>query len=412
MGAEERGAAARGTRDAAVVGGGLSGLAAALALARCGRSVVLVDREPAEPRGGPARDGRTTAIAAAGRAMLSALGVWDGLAAGASPILDIRVSDGASRRFVHYGRREAGGGPMGHIVENAALRRALRDAVAADPAVEFRAGAALARFEAGPGAVEIGTADGGEVRARLLVGADGRDSAARRLSGIPATRLSYGQTSMVCVVAHGRPHRGVAHERFLPGGPLAFLPMAGDRSSVVWTERRAAAAALMALDDDAFADALAARFDDCLGALRVEGRRSAYPLSLVNVERQTAPRLALVGDAAHGIHPIAGQGFNLGLRDVAWLAEETAEAARLGLDIGDAEVLRRFQTRRRFDAAAIVFATDGLNRLFSNDFAPARAARRAGLGLVNGLPALKRAFTRHAMGLSGELPSLLRGRLP
>jgi 2-octaprenyl-6-methoxyphenol hydroxylase len=399
-------------QDVLIVGGGLSGLTSALALARCGFQVALSDREPEEVMRRADRDGRTTAIAASGRAMLDALGVWKDLAAGAEPILDIRVSDGDSRQFLHYDHREVGDAPMGHIVENALLKRALFDAVKDHAGIAYLPGAAVREIAAEPGHMNAGLDNGNQLRARLLVGADGRASRVRQLAGIRVTRLDYRQTSLVFTVEHTRPHHGVAHERFLPGGPLAFLPMAENRSSVVWTESTGTARSLMGLNDSDLAGALSARFDDCLGALEIVGARWSFPLSLVNAERQTGPRLALVGDAAHGIHPIAGQGFNLGLRDIAALADEATGAARLGLDTGGPEVLRRFQAARRFDTMTLVLATDGLNRLFSNDIAPLRALRSGGLGLVNRIPPLKKLFMRHAMGVLGELPSMLQGRLP
>lgn len=398
--------------DIAVIGGGLSGLTTALALARCGFQVILNDREPEAVMMRMERDGRTTAIAASGRSMLEALGIWEILAPGAEPILDIRVSDGDSRQFLHYDHREVGDTPMGHIIENALLKRALFDAVKSLDNIRYEPGVGVGNIEVEPGQASASLEDGRSLRASLLIGADGRASKIRQLAGIRVTRLNYGQTSLVFTVAHSRPHHGVAHERFLPGGPLAFLPMANNKSSVVWTERSDTARALMTLDDDALADALSARFDDCLGTLSISGGRWSFPLSMVNAEKQTAPRIALVGDAAHGIHPIAGQGFNLGLRDIAALADEVTEAARLGLDIGAPEVLRRFQAARRFDTMTLVLATDGLNRLFSNDIAPLRALRSGGLGLVNRVPPLKKLFMRHAMGVLGELPSMLQGRLP
>ena len=398
--------------DVLIVGGGLSGLTSALALAKCGFQVVLSDREPEEVMRRADRDGRTTAIAASGRAMLEALGIWDDLAAEAEPILDIRVSDGGSRHFLHYDHREVGDRPMGHIIENALLKRALFDAVKGHGGISYMPDAAIREVDVKPGHRSAEMADGRRVTASLLVGADGRASKVRQLAGIRVTRMDYGQTSLVFTVGHARPHHGIAHERFLPGGPLAFLPMAENRFSVVWTERTETARALFTLNDTDLAGALSARFDDCLGRLEIVGARWSFPLSLINAESQTAPRLALVGDAAHGIHPIAGQGFNLGLRDIAALADELTGAARLGLDIGGPEVLRRFQAARRFDTMALVLATDGLNRLFSNDIAPIRALRSGGLGLVNRIAPLKKLFMRHAMGVLGELPSMLQGRLP
>jgi len=398
--------------DVIVVGGGLSGLTATVALSKCGLSVVLVDRDPAEKVRCADRDGRTTAIAAAGRAMLDALGVWSALANQAEPILDIRVSDGHSPYYLHYDHREVGEQPMGHIIENAHLKRVLMDTVDITPLVERRNGSEIEILEVGTGDVSVVLRDGARLTGCLLVGADGRASQVRNLAGIRATRLDYGQSSMVFTVAHEHPHRGVAHECFLPGGPLAFLPMCGDRSSVVWTEQTEVAKAFFELNDNDLADALSHRFSDILGVLSIEGRRWLYPLSLVHAEKQTAPRLALVGDAAHGIHPVAGQGFNLSLRDIAALAEEAVAAVRLGIDIGGPEVLRRYQTQRRFDTMTLVLATDAINRLFSNDIGPLRLLRSAGLAMVDRIPPLKQAFMRNAMGLMGDLPSMLRGHLP
>jgi 2-octaprenyl-6-methoxyphenol hydroxylase len=398
--------------DILVVGGGLSGMTSALALGKCGFQVVLTDRAPEAVMRRADRDGRTTAIAASGRAMFESLGLWDILRDEAEPILDIRVSDGESRRFLHYDHREVGDLPMGHIIENALLKKALFEAVRDHDSISYMPEMAIQEFDGEPGHIAADFGDGGRLRTRLLVGADGRESKVRQLAGIRATRLDYRQTSLVFTVEHTRPHQGVAHERFLPGGPLAFLPMAKNRSSVVWTERTQTARALLTLNDSELAGALSARFDDCLGVLQIVGDRWSFPLSMVNAERQTAPRLVLVGDAAHGIHPIAGQGFNLGLRDIAALADEITDASRLGLDIGAPEVLRRFQAARRFDTTELVLATDGLNRLFSNDIAPLRGLRSSGLGLVNRIPPLKRLFMRHAMGMLGELSSMLQGRLP
>jgi len=252
------------------------------------------------------------------------------------------------------------------------------------------------------------------LRAHLVVAAEGRGSPLRAAAGIPVTAWDYPQSGIVCTVAHTEPHGGVAHEHFLPAGPFALLPMtdAADgspRSSLVWTERRRLVPAMLALDDEAFGAELQRRFGPSLGTLRPAGRRWSYPLSLMHAERYIAHRLALVGDAAHVIHPIAGQGLNLGLRDVAALAETVVEARRLGLDLGDATVLARYQQWRRFDNTVLMIATDGLNRLFSNDLAPLRLARDVGLAAVNRLPPLKRLFMRHAMGLVGDLPRLIRG---
>jgi 2-octaprenyl-6-methoxyphenol hydroxylase len=356
--------------------------------------------------------------------VLEALDIWPGMATAAAPILDIRVSDGrlgaaASRLFLHYDRRElaeATDEPLGYIVENRTIRTALHARAAALPGLRLLAPARirhLARDGAATSA-QAELADGRTVRARLVVGAEGRGSPLRAAAGIAATAWDYPQCGIVCTVAHERPHHGVAHEHFLPAGPFAMLPMtdAADgthRSSLVWTERRALVPAMMALGADDFAGELHRRFGDSLGALRVAGRRWSHPLSLMHAERYIDHRLALIGDAAHVIHPIAGQGLNLGLRDVAALAETVVDARRLGLDVGAPSVLERYQRWRRFDNTVLMLATDGLNRLFSNDLGPLRLVRDLGLAAVNEMPPLKRLFMRHAMGLVGDLPRLIRG---
>jgi 2-octaprenyl-6-methoxyphenol hydroxylase len=261
----------------------------------------------------------------------------------------------------------------------------------------------------GPAKVEIGLAGGGRILAPICVAADGRNSALRAAAGIKCVSWDYRQTGIVCTVAHERPHRGTAQERFLPAGPFAILPMTGNRSSLVWTERADLAPAILALAADEFLAELALRFGDHLGRLSVVGPRWSYPLSLHHAESYVDRRLVLVGDAAHGIHPIAGQGLNLGLRDVAALAEVLVDAGRLGLDLGQADVLERYQRWRRVDVLSLSAVTDLLNRLFSNDIAPVKLVRDLGLAAVNALPPLKRVFMRHAMGSTGTLPRLLQG---
>jgi 2-octaprenyl-6-methoxyphenol hydroxylase len=306
--------------------------------------------------------------------------------------------------------------PLGYIVENRVVRMALLARVGELPALHFVAPGRLATLERGSGA-SLATAEltgGQHLRACLVVSAEGRGSPLRTAAGIPVTAWEYPQSGLVCTVAHTVPHGGVAHEHFLPAGPFALLPMtdAADgtpRSSLVWTERRSLVDAMLDLDDEAFGGEMERRFGDSLGQLRPAGRRWSYPLSLMHAERYIDHRLALVGDAAHVIHPIAGQGLNLGLRDVAALAETVVEARRLGLDPGDRTVLARYQRWRRFDNTVMAIATDGLNKLFSNDIAPLRLARDVGLAAVDRLPTVKRLFMRHAMGLVGDLPRLIRG---
>jgi len=370
--------------------------------------LALVDRGDLASLARPDRDGRTTAIAAGSMRVLEAIGAWASMAPDAEPILEIRVSDGESLLFLHYDHAELRAGPLGWIVENVTIRRALGERLAALSNVRPITGsvAALARDAHG---IELALEDGRRIRASLVVAADGKDSGLRRIARIGATEWRYDQTSLVCTVAHERAHRGIAHERFLQAGPFAILPMRGNRSSIVWTERADLVPALQALDAEAFAAELATRFGDFLGALAIEGRVFAYPLALMHADAYVAARLALVGDAAHAIHPIAGQGLNLGLRDVAALAQSVVDAHRIGLDLGAAEPLARYERWRRFDNALMIAMTDGLNRLFSTGAAPARFARDAGLALVDRVAPVKRALMRHAMGIAGDAPRLVRG---
>ena len=395
--------------DVLVIGGGMVGLTMAATLVGAGLTVAVVDRKaPARARDA-AFDGRTSAIAYGSQRALVATGLWPRLAAAAEPILDIRVSDLDSLLFLHYDHRELGSAPLGYIVENRHIRAALHAHLAGLAGARLVAPTRVTTLER-EGAYAYATlADGRRLMARLAIAADGRCSPIRRAAGIPVTAWSYPQTSIVCTVAHGRPHNGVAHERFLPAGPFAVLPMTGRRSSIVWTERATLAPVMMALDDNAFEAELGRRIGPSLGRVRVIGGRWAFPLALLHADRYAAPRLALVGDAAHAIHPIAGQGLNLGLRDVAALAEAVVDAHRLGLDIGGTQVLARYEHWRRPDNVMLAAATDGLNRLFSTAFPPVKLARDLGLGAVNRMPGLRRLLMRHAMGIVGHLPRLVRG---
>lgn len=402
--------------DVLIVGGGLVGMTLAAAFGKAGLGVAVVDTQ--DPRAGldAGFDGRASAIALATQRVLAGLDIWPGLEAGAAPILDIRVSEGRSPLFLHYDHREAGDEPFGYMVENRNLRAALYRRVRKLSAVRLVAPAAIEELARGPAGVTSRLADGRRIRAPLAVAADGRGSWARESAGIRVTRWAYGQAGIVCTVAHERHHDFVAHEHFLPAGPFAILPLMGDPldpgrcSSVVWTERKDLAPAIMALDGPNFLAELESRFGDFLGGIEVVGPKWCYPLGLQFAETLIGRRLALVGDAAHAMHPIAGQGLNMGLRDVAALAEVVLDARRLGLDIGDGAMLERYERWRRFDNTLMLAATDGLNRLFSNDIRPLRLARDLGLAAVDRLPPLKRQFMRHAMGLVGDLPRLMRGQ--
>ena len=392
-----------------IVGGGLVGLTLAAACAGAGLDVTVIDREDPARIVGEEFDGRTSAIAFGSQRILAGIGAWDDVAAEAEPIWEIRVADRDSPLFLHYRHSEVGPDPLGYIVENRVLRRALLARVGKLRNLRHLAPAGAAAAERKASSVTVTLDGGGSIRGLLLAAADGALSPLRRAAGIRTVEWRYPQTAIVCTVWHERPHLGIAIEHFLPAGPFAILPMSGDRSSIVWTERAALAPRLLALGAAEFHLELARRFGDFLGRLEVVGPRWSYPLSLMHAARYSAERLALIGDAAHVIHPIAGQGLNLGLRDVAALAELIVEARRIGLDIGNSETLARYERWRRFDNTALAAVTDGLNRLFSNEIPPLAAIRDAGLATVNRLPPLRRLFMRHAMGTVGTLPRLVRG---
>ncbi len=401
--------------DIVIAGGGLVGPALALALAGPGFRVAVIDRESAERRAEPEFDGRAYAIALGSSRLLTALGVWPEVEGRAEPIRAITVDDGlpSGTPLLHFDPAETDEGRVGWILEDRWLRGALLDAMAAAGIAQFApVEIAEVSYDSTRATVRLG--DGTLLDASLMVAADGRRSAVAEAAGIRRLRWAYGQTGLVNAISHTLPHNGVAHQSFFPGGPFAVLPLQGEgssnRSSLVWSERTAEADRLMALDDSTFTAEIAARIGGRLGAIALAGRRWSYPLDLTLAERYIAPRLALAGDAAHGIHPIAGQGLNIGLRDVAALAEVLVGAARIGEDIGSEIVLARYQRWRRFDATALALGMDALNRLFSNRNPALRVARDAGLKAVSRVGPLRRAFMREAAGVAGEVPLLLRGQ--
>ncbi|GGF49606.1 2-octaprenyl-3-methyl-6-methoxy-1,4-benzoquinol hydroxylase [Aliidongia dinghuensis] len=402
------------TADIVVVGGGLSGLPFAIAAASAGLRIIVVDRERPSVMLEEPFDGRTSAIAYGSSQVLAGIGVWDLVAGEAEPILDIRVADQGSSLFLHYDHRDLGDEPLGFIVENRALRRALFQRLADLPDLVHLTPAAVDRVEATRAGVVAYLTDGRAIKARLAVAADGKNSRLREQAGIKPLGWHYPQHAITGTVIHEVPHSGVAVEHFLPAGPFAILPMTDDaegrhRSSIVWTERATVAPAMMALDEAGFTAELADRFGPYLGAVAPAGPRWSYPLGVLYAERMVGERLALLGEAAHVIHPIAGQGLNLGIRDAAALAELVVDACRLGLDPGAATVLERYQRWRRVDTVTLAAVTDGLNRLFSNRVAPVKLVRDVGLALVDKAPPLKKLFMRHAMGVLGDLPRLVKG---
>ncbi len=399
--------------DVLISGGGMVGLTLALALARGGLKVVVADPLPVSKVLEPTFDGRVCALSYSSVRMFEALGVWSFLAAQAQPINDILVTDAGLDRApspfsLHLDHREIGV-PMGHIAENRYIRQALYEAVAGTNGIALAAPATVREFTVAEESVVADLGAHGEVSARLVVAAEGRDSASRERLGIGIIAWSYPQWGIVATVAHERPHEGVAYEHFLPSGPFAILPMTGERSSLVWTERDTVAPAMLALSEDEFNVEIARRFGSHLGETHTVGPRWSYPLRFHLARSYVRPRFALAGDTAHGVHPIAGQGLNLGLKDVAALAEVVLDAARLGLDIGTSDVLKRYERWRRFDSAVMGLTMDAMNRLFSNDIAPIRAIRDLGIGIADRIGPLRRFLMRQAGGDLGKLPRLLKG---
>ena len=402
--------------DIVIAGGGLNGPALALALAQGGFRVTVIDARPARARADVGFDGRAYSLAIASKRLLTVLGIWAEVGCKTQPILQIKASDGRagmgpSPFFLTFDHGEIEEGPMGFMLEDRHLYAAFLAAMQAEPKITLVSGDSVVAQDAFAGGISVTRASGRQIAARVLIGCDGRGSGTAARAGIKRVGWGYRQTALVTAVAHSLPHNGIAHQFFMPAGPLAILPLHGGyHSSIVWSESEAAAAAIQALPDADYLDALRPRFGDFLGDISLAGDRFMYPLSLSLAQSFIAPRLALVGDAAHGVHPVAGQGLNLGLRDVAALAEVLIEASRRGEDIGAADVLERYQRWRRFDATALALAMDGVNRLFSNDNPVLRAGRDLGLGIVNAMPGLRRMFIRQAAGLTGDLPKLLAGR--
>ncbi len=400
--------------DLIIVGGGLNGPALALAAAQAGFTVTIIDSLPVDRRKKADFDGRSYALAHASMRLLRSIGVWDTIADHAQPMLEIKVTDGRAGEgpspwMMHFDHAEIEEGPMGYMVEDRHLRRAFLDAMAADKRITHLAKETVVAQSVDPASVTVTLASGKTMTGSLLIGSDGRQSGTAERAGIKRTGWGYGQTAVVCAVAHEKPHGGIAHQFFMPAGPLAILPLTGNRSSIVWSETDVRAAELSAMNDAEFLDALRPAFGSFLGQISLTGARFTYPLGLTLANSFIEDRVALIGDAAHGVHPIAGQGLNAGLRDVAALAEVLGEARARGEDIGGVQALARYQQWRRFDTATLAVATDTFNRLFSNDNPLLRAMRDIGMGVVNAAPGLRRAFIREAAGLTGDLPKLMQG---
>ncbi len=399
--------------DIVIAGGGLNGLTMALALRAGGFAVTLVDPVAQKIRSNAKFDGRSYALAIASKRVLATLGVWEQIA-DTSPILGIKVTDGRpgevpSPLMLAFDHAEIEEGPMGFMAEDRKLRPALI-AAARQAKVTQIEGDSVASQVADANSVTITLASGKALRAKLLIACDGKNSGIAASAGIKKTGWRYDQTALVCAIAHEKPHDCIAHQYFMPSGPLAILPLKGNRSSIVWTEKTAKAGYIQSLDDRGYLDELRPRFGSFLGDIELAGARFTYPLSLSIAETFIAERTALVGDAAHVVHPIAGQGLNAGLKDVAALAEVLTDAQRRGEDIGRADVLERYQRWRRFDTAALALATDTFNRMFSNDNSTLRLIRDIGLAATNAMPSMRRSLIREAAGLTGDLPRLAKGQ--
>ncbi|MCK5444496.1 MAG: UbiH/UbiF/VisC/COQ6 family ubiquinone biosynthesis hydroxylase [Rhodospirillaceae bacterium] len=401
--------------DVLVVGGGLAGGTFSLALAGQGLKVATIDLENPAAWTDPGFDGRASAIALSSQRVLDAVGIWDVIEKEVAPIKEIRVADGHSPLFLHYDHTQLGTEPFGYMVENRSIRKALNVLVPKTKNLRYFAPARVAELERDDDGVRAVLDDGTQIEASLVVGCEGRGSPTREGAGIKLTKWSYEQTAIVCTVEHDRPHNFCAQEHFLASGPFAILPLPGTdakpgcRSSIVWTERSDLAPVMMRLSDDDFLEELSLRFGDFMGDLKIIGKRFAYPLTLQFAQSYTASRLALLADAAHGMHPIAGQGLNMGLRDVAVLAEVLIDAKAAGQDLGSDAVLARYEKWRRFDNTLMLAVTDALTHLFSNDIKPVKLARDLGMAAINQVPPVKKFFMQHAMGTVGELPRMMRG---
>lgn len=410
--------------DVVIAGGGLAGLTLALAMDQAGLSVAVVDALELSDQLAPEFDGRASALAYTSWRMFEALGVAEHLHEHAQRIEHILVCDGRpyggtrpggpGPHTLHFDRREISPGedgePLGWMAENRRSRQALVKALQARPAIRLFAPVKADCYEHRQGGIDLVLEDGARLSGRLLVACDGRFSRLRRQAKVRTTGWFYGQKGIVATVRHAEPHNGTAYEYFLPAGPFAILPLTDNRASLVWTEADTVADALKDAPDEVFQQELEDRFGDFLGEVRVEGPRFTYPLGLTYAEEFCADRIAFVGDAARGIHPLAGQGFNLGIRDAAALAEVCGEAKRVGLDIGAVTTLRRYADWRKFDSATLAVGTDFFNRLFSNDFHPLRQIRGLGLSLVDKIPPARRFFMRQAGGETGDPPRLLKGQ--
>lgn len=396
--------------EVVVVGGGLSGLTMAAALGAAGVNVICLDRDAPKDQLAVKFDGRTTAVSYGSMQILKGCGIWQKLANMAEPIRQIRVTDQNSPLHLHFPEGAVNGQPFGWIVDNRELRKAMFARLKELKSVTHLAPLSVKSIHAGEAHTSLKLSDGRTLKAKLVIGADGKDSLCRTQAGIEVRNRAYDQTALVCTIQAQYPHEGVALENFYPGGPFAVLPMTDNRASIVWSESADKVAQLMALDEDDFITELNSRIGtDWLGEVKLVSQRFAYPLNLLHAKTYIGERLALISEAAHRMHPIAGQGLNVGMRDIALLAELVVDAARKGEDVGNTKLLKAYQRGRKPDTFAMLAGTDFLTHLFSNNLPVVAQARRLGLAAVERAPRLKGFFMRYAMGLVGPQSRLGSG---
>ncbi|MBY0501762.1 MAG: UbiH/UbiF/VisC/COQ6 family ubiquinone biosynthesis hydroxylase [Alphaproteobacteria bacterium] len=389
--------------DTIIVGGGLTGGTLACALAEKGLEIAIIDQ--IDPHKSLISDGRSFALSRSSYNVFSKLGMWPSKV---TPITSIYTSDGILPQWVEYHEKDVGGGPLGYVVDSAHLKTKILKKVLACKNIRLYAPTSIARLERTGGYTQIETLEGDRVQAPLCIAADGKFSTLRQWAKIPLIHWSYNQVAIVCNMAHTLPHENWAFEHFIPSGPLAFVPRLGNESGLVWSIEKDKADILLNLSEEEFAEEVQAIFGPSLGVLTLSSQRWSYPLNVCLPRRLIDNRLALVGDAAHIFHPVAGQGLNVGLRDVAALAEVLSDAFSLGLDLGSSTILKRYQKARRTDIIGMTLLTDGLVRVFSNQSRLLAHARSVGFGLTRRCPFLKNFMIRHAMGITGKVPYLAR----
>ena len=395
--------------DIAIIGRGLIGSITALALSKTGATIALVDKIKTEKLDSRGFDPRTSTISKTSKIMLDVLGLWKELDGFSNPILDIKVAEGGPKNTIHFSHDLMPGEPMGYIVENDKLREIIFNQVREKTNTILFDNFELKSISHSPQGIDLFQKKGAKISTKLLVGADGRNSAVRRLAGFKSKGRQYDQKAIILMVRHSVSLKNVAHQLFLPSGPLAILPLKGNKSSIVWTMDTPTANKYLKFPPRKFVKELGSHVGKMLGTISLSGEVLSYQLDLNLAKNIVSPGISLVGDAARIIHPIAGQGLNLGLRDVAVLAEVVVDALRLGLDPGDLYSLRKYERWRSLDTAAMVASTDGINKLFSNQIPYLAVSRKLGLKLINSSNLIKSFFMRQATGELGTLPRLLRG---